>query len=63
MNLKHRSGLPGGIMIRKSTHEQDAAAIRHNHLKMVLDIKSTNKDLSCISSNDPSLVKRYRVLR
>ena len=29
------SGLPGGIMIRKSTHEQDAAPLRHNHLKVV----------------------------
>ena len=27
--------LPGGITIRKSTHEQDAAPLRHNHLKVV----------------------------
>ena len=36
MDLTQRSGLPGGIMTRKSTHEQDVPApMRHSHLKVV----------------------------
>ena len=33
MNLTQRSGLPGGLMIGKSTHERDA--LRHNQIKVV----------------------------
>ena len=27
--------MPGGIMIRKSTHKQDAVPLRDNHLEVV----------------------------
>ena len=36
MNLTQCSGLPGGTMIRKSTHEQDAFPLRDNHLKVLI---------------------------